>query len=91
MATKKISDLAFLTEDFETDEDIDLSVTDKILRITVQSSSIVINTQAPNRQIWYSSTISGPQRFDYDEGEWKNKLGKTIDEILHSDLSSINS
>lgn len=48
-------------------DDADCSATDKILRINHNSNSIVINTQTPNRQLWYSSTVSGPQRFDYDK------------------------
>lgn len=30
----------------------------------------VINKQTPNRQIWLSSPVSGPFRFDYHEGKW---------------------
>ena len=47
--------------------DADLSVTDQILKIQSKDLAVVINTQTPNRQLWYSSNISGPQRFDYKE------------------------
>ena len=32
----------------------------------------VLNKQTPNRQIWWSSPISGPRRYEYDaeEGTW---------------------
>jgi frataxin len=31
----------------------------------------VINKQTPNRQLWWSSPISGPRRYEYDENdEW---------------------
>lgn len=30
----------------------------------------VINKQTPNRQIWLSSPLSGPFRYDYHEGAW---------------------
>jgi frataxin len=32
----------------------------------------VINKQTPNQQIWWSSPLSGPKRFEYDpeSGEW---------------------
>jgi frataxin len=31
----------------------------------------VINKQTPNRQLWWSSPISGPRRYEYDESdEW---------------------
>lgn len=32
--------------------------------------SYVINKQPPNKQIWLSSPISGPKRFDYVDGQW---------------------
>jgi frataxin-like iron-binding protein CyaY len=36
-----------------------------VLKIHYGQHSIVVNTQTPNRQLWYSCTKSGPQRFDY--------------------------
>lgn len=30
----------------------------------------VLNKQTPNRQIWWSSPISGPRRYEYEDGEW---------------------
>jgi frataxin len=30
----------------------------------------VLNKQSPNRQIWWSSPISGPRRYEYEDGEW---------------------
>jgi frataxin len=30
----------------------------------------VLNKQTPNRQIWWSSPISGPRRYEYENGEW---------------------
>ncbi|CAN0379455.1 unnamed protein product [Laminaria digitata] len=50
----------------------------------------VINKQSPNRQIWWSSPISGPMRFEYDEdGErWVNtRDGKTdLRSILSAEM-----
>ena len=31
----------------------------------------VLNKQTPNKQIWLSSPISGPSRFEYDEVQGK--------------------
>ena len=28
----------------------------------------MLNKQTPNRQIWWSSPVSGPKRFEWDEG-----------------------
>jgi frataxin len=30
----------------------------------------VLNKQTPNRQIWWSSPISGPRRYEHEDGEW---------------------
>jgi len=73
-----------MAESNDTD-DMDINSTETILRINYKQHSIVINTQTPNRQLWYSCTKSGPQRFDYHvkgdqngSGEWLNKNGEEI-------------
>ena len=73
-------------------EEIDISLTDKILKINKDNLSVVINTQTPNRQLWYSSNVSGPQRFDYDskEHQWVSQAGKVLDDVLKKDLSHLN-
>ncbi|KAG7374000.1 frataxin-like domain containing protein [Nitzschia inconspicua] len=30
----------------------------------------VLNKQTPNKQIWWSSPLSGPRRYEYEDGEW---------------------
>lgn len=30
----------------------------------------VINKQSPNQQLWWSSPLSGPRRYEYENGEW---------------------
>lgn len=48
----------------------------------------IINKQTPNRQIWWSSPISGPRRYEYNEktGKWSFSrdeditLGETLRE-----------
>ncbi|MES1902212.1 MAG: Mitochondrial matrix iron chaperone [Paramarteilia canceri] len=32
----------------------------------------ILNKQRPNRQIWLSSPISGPSRFDFVENRWRS-------------------
>ncbi|KAG2485050.1 hypothetical protein HYH03_016148 [Edaphochlamys debaryana] len=32
--------------------------------------TFVVNKQTPNRQIWLSSPVSGPFRFDFASGRW---------------------
>ena len=51
----------------------DVSLHQSVLQLEMADSKIyVINKQTPNLQIWLSSPFSGPQRFDYQEGEWLN-------------------
>jgi len=49
------------------------------------NGTYVINKQPPNKQIWLSSPISGPDRFDYVEPNWvslrtKHKLAVLLKE-----------
>ncbi|KAF9557848.1 Frataxin [Agrocybe pediades] len=52
----------------------------------------VINKQPPNKQIWLSSPISGPKRYDFheDTGTWVySRDNSTLDGLLSEELSSI--
>lgn len=75
-----------------------LELSDGILKFSLVNNSInqnskeekkyVINLQKPNRQIWFSSPFSGPQRFEYykklldDKNYWLNKHNKLELEFL---------
>lgn len=47
----------------------------------------MINRQTPNRQIWLSSPLSGPKRFDYVPSDDNERVGKWVykhsGEVLH--------
>lgn len=49
----------------------------------------VLNKQTPNRQIWLSSPISGPSRFEYsDDKKWlHNRTNQDLLEILNSEFN----
>ncbi|CAG8476764.1 7763_t:CDS:2 [Paraglomus occultum] len=52
----------------------------------------VINKQPPNKQIWLSSPISGPKRYEYDSRHKKwfyHRDNTTLDGLLNSELSTI--
>ena len=52
----------------------------------------VINKQPPNKQIWLSSPISGPKRFDYvvlGEGQHEKEGGGAGDWIYLRDGTSL--
>ncbi|KAI8977043.1 Frataxin-like domain-containing protein [Mycotypha africana] len=57
-----------------------------------EHGTYVINKQPPNQQIWSSSPISGPLRFDYDEKHQKwfyHRDFETLDNLLNTELSTI--
>ncbi|RKP39812.1 hypothetical protein BJ085DRAFT_19878, partial [Dimargaris cristalligena] len=57
-----------------------------------EHGTYVINKQPPNKQIWLSSPLSGPKRFDYDttEGKWfYSRDQTTLDGLLNQELSAV--
>jgi len=46
----------------------------------------VLNKQTPNRQIWWSSPISGPRRYEYENGEWVFTRDESHSMTLHETL-----
>jgi frataxin len=54
--------------------------------------TFVINKQAPNRQIWWSSPISGPRRFRLDEEQehWvSTRNGEELMAVLEKELQQL--
>jgi frataxin len=57
------------------------------------AGTYVLNKQPPNRQIWLSSPLSGPKRYDYvktegGEGDWiYMRDGSRLSELLRKELS----
>ncbi|PVV03134.1 hypothetical protein BB560_002398 [Smittium megazygosporum] len=97
---RKLSDKALahildhLDEQFDDlGSQFDLDYSMGVLNISLQEKgSYVLNQQPPNRQIWFSSPISGPMRFEYDpkEESWKStKSGDCLFELLSSELSQL--
>jgi frataxin len=71
-----------------------------VLEVTSQQNTFVLNKQPPNKQIWLSSPISGPKRFDWvmaqegmdfkeggGIGDWVYmRDGSSLTEILRKEL-----
>ncbi|CAM9570054.1 unnamed protein product [Ectocarpus sp. 4 AP-2014] len=79
-----------LEEGFE--DDFDCNMSQGVLNIIVgDRGTWVLNKQSPNRQIWWSSPISGPMRFEYHEEakRWLNtRDGETeLRVILATEMS----
>lgn len=57
----------------------------------------VINKQPPNKQIWLSSPLSGPKRYDYAKDESSGQTddwvyrrdGRTMGSLLNEELSNV--
>ncbi|CAI2378827.1 unnamed protein product [Moneuplotes crassus] len=92
----EISDhfLESLCEQFEAidqSEIDDVILSQGVLRIDLadEKSTYIINKQSPNKQIWLSSPMSGPYRFDLDleSNKWVGKGEDCILDLLSKELS----
>ncbi|KAL8717405.1 MAG: hypothetical protein Q9181_008334 [Wetmoreana brouardii] len=58
--------VAILEEMQEKRDDVDCEYSSGVLTLTFPpTGTYVLNKQPPNKQIWLSSPISGPKRYDY--------------------------
>lgn len=66
----------------------DVELTQGVMTLEVTPvGTYVINKQPPNKQIWLSSPISGPNRFDLCKGEWVSlRDGSRLLDILNGEL-----
>ncbi|CAA3020413.1 frataxin, mitochondrial [Olea europaea subsp. europaea] len=106
LANSTIHDLLEKLEEYGDSLDIDgydIDYGNEVLTLKLGAAgTYVINKQTPNRQIWMSSPVSGPSRFDWDQNAqaWiyrrtKGDLMKVLETELEQlcgksiDLSSI--
>lgn len=88
-----------LTERCEAIEELidsaDFDVTEKDGVFTMKLGSkgtYVINKQTPTRQLWFSSPVSGPKRYNYDikTKKWRNnKDGHDMYDLLTKEIQSL--
>lgn len=73
----------------EKHDDLETELASGVLTIKFERSnkSWVINKQTPNRQIWVSSPLSGPARFELEEGIWRHTRDFTrLSQLLRAEL-----
>ncbi|KAJ3219036.1 Mitochondrial chaperone Frataxin [Dinochytrium kinnereticum] len=72
-------------------KDYDVLFSDGVLTLKLGSEgTFVVNKQPPNKQIWLSSPISGPKRFDYRDGDWVNlRNNELLEDLLSQELSQV--
>ena len=64
-----------LIEDHEMLAGGDTTLSDGVLTVKLSQFGIyVLNKQTPNKQIWLSSPVSGPYRYDISQVEWSPVL-----------------
>ncbi|KAG6385144.1 hypothetical protein SASPL_153972 [Salvia splendens] len=96
LANSTIHDLLEKLEEYGDSVDIDgfdVDYGNEVLTLKLgDSGTYVINKQTPNRQIWMSSPVSGPSRFDWDqEAEaWIYKRTKqNLFKVLETELEKL--
>lgn len=65
-ADKYLNELVERLEELQNeDPTIDVEYSAGVLEVTAKDNKFVLNKQPPNKQIWLSSPISGPKRYDW--------------------------
>ncbi|XP_033750951.1 frataxin, mitochondrial-like [Pecten maximus] len=85
--SEKFDDIA---ETVDCDDEYDVSYGSGVLtaKISREWGTYVINKQTPNKQIWLSSPVSGPKRYDYVDKRWIYKHdGVPMMDLLTQELS----
>lgn len=83
-------ELERLVEDLDID-DGDIELSQGVLTLKLGSlGTYVINKQTPNKQLWLSSPVSGPVRYDFVKGFWMCKRdGHFMHERLQNELEAL--
>ncbi|KAM0426964.1 hypothetical protein ACHAPT_007862 [Fusarium lateritium] len=95
LADEYLDDIVGKFEELQDErEDIDVEFSAGVLTISwPEKGTYVINKQPPNKQIWLSSPISGPKRYDwcvFGEGQNEKEGTAVGDWIYARDGSSLN-
>jgi len=93
--------LAAVEDVQEKRDDIDVDYHDGVMNVTVrEAETFVLNKQPPNKQIWLSSPVSGPKRYDWvvfgetmadkedsGQGDWVYlRDGSLLRNLLHQEV-----
>ncbi|ETV94657.1 iron donor protein CyaY [Aphanomyces invadans] len=75
--------------------DADITLSQGVLTINLgEDGTWVLNKQGPNKQIWWSSPISGPKRFEFDSRlkKWFNTRDKDVEliELLTNEIEELS-
>ncbi len=88
-----LENLAEKIELQDIDSKLEVEYQDGILEIIINSNkkTFIINRNAGNQKIWYSSPFSGADYFSLDESSqnWLNAKGDELSKKLFNELSQI--
>ncbi|KAK9318407.1 hypothetical protein V1522DRAFT_382952 [Lipomyces starkeyi] len=75
----------------DTEPKIDVELAQGVLTLILPPhGTYVINKQPPNKQIWLSSPISGPKRYDLIDSQWTDRRdGTTLGNLLRHEISEV--
>ncbi|KAI5955039.1 YFH1 [Candida jiufengensis] len=84
---KLAESLENLNEEYE---QVDAELSHGVLTLQLPPhGTYVINKQPPNKQIWLSSPISGPKRYDLIESKWITlRDGSSLTDLLENEIST---
>ncbi|KAJ3123238.1 hypothetical protein HK098_002076 [Nowakowskiella sp. JEL0407] len=85
-------DLEELLDEFMDKPGYDVVLSSGVLTVKLaHKGTYVINTQPANFQIWVSSPVSGPRRFEVNEGKWFDIKNEEIflDTLLKQEISTL--
>ena len=81
-----------LAETYDVSDYYDVMFDNGVLTVKVsrEVGTYVLNKQSPNKQIWLSSPVSGPKRYDFVDGGWKHlRDGSYLHELIKREFSEI--
>ena len=71
-------------------DDVECELSSGVLTLKTPEGTWVINKQVPNRQLWLSSPLSGPCRYEYVDGTWTHtRDGSSLADLLERELGLI--
>ena len=72
-------------------DDVEAELSSGVLTLKIAGAGTwVINKQVPNRQLWLSSPVSGPCRYEHVDGTWTHtRDGSSLAELLERELGLI--
>ncbi|KAK9465326.1 YFH1 mitochondrial matrix iron chaperone-like protein, partial [Lipomyces arxii] len=90
IADETLENILLHCEDLaDTKPQVDVELAQGVLTLELPpNGTYVINKQPPNKQIWLSSPVSGPKRYDLVEGKWTyHRDGSRLGDLLRHEVT----